>query len=49
MKGEYSLMNYDTINLLGLQPDDIQELIIISITLIKKLKPALFVWVFILK
>lgn len=48
MKGECSLMDYDTINLLGLQPDDIQDLhivknndlIIISVTLIKKDLPC---------
>ena len=40
LKGECYLMDYDTINLLGLQPDDIQDIDIINInvTLIKKIK-----------
>ncbi|KXU41261.1 hypothetical protein HMPREF3037_03094, partial [Candidatus Stoquefichus sp. KLE1796] len=41
-------MNYDTINLLGLQPDDIQDLnivrtdnnVFINVTLTKKIKPC---------
>ena len=46
LKGECYLMDYDTINLLGLQPDDIQDINIvrsrdiinINVTLTKKIK-----------